>query len=95
MIQLLKERNEELERLAEENQRLTKEIEAYAVVLQGCMEAQELWNQKVRVTLLVRVGVFLLCLTSMHHFHPSVHNLSTSRLQHRLCTVWPSGNVVS
>lgn len=64
MVQLLKERNEELERLAEENQRLTKEIEAYAVVLQGCMEAQELWNQKVRVTLLVRVGVILLCLTS-------------------------------
>ncbi len=37
MVQLLKERDEELERLAEENERLTAEIETYAVVLQGCM----------------------------------------------------------
>ena len=135
-LRLLKERNEELERnaveadeqldvLEEENKLLKNEIETYAVVLQGCMDAQDtehernraaaisaskewndgtlplhtepqqssagsslgkrarasplhmeqqqvphakLWDQKVRVTFVVRVGVFELCLTSYTTF---------------------------
>jgi hypothetical protein len=48
MVQLLKERDEELERLAEENERLTAEIETYALVLQGCMEAQDPEHERNR-----------------------------------------------
>jgi hypothetical protein len=48
MVQLLKERKEELKRLARENERLTAEIETYAVVLQGFMEAQDTEHERNR-----------------------------------------------
>jgi hypothetical protein len=48
MAQLLKERDEDLERLAEENERLMAEIATYALVLQGCIEAQDTEHERNR-----------------------------------------------
>ena len=71
MVQLVKERKVELKRLARENERLKAEIETYAVMEQQQMVPElsshktddtKPWNQKVYVTLLVRVNVISFCI---------------------------------
>ncbi len=49
ITRMLKESNDELEKVTKENERLTAENASYAQVLEGCMEAQDTKQESNRV----------------------------------------------